>query len=387
MKHTVGALVLSTFFGISARAEPIQPPPSTLSLIDPTAMVRLASLERSVCGSGFIDPRGYIATNLHIIRSVCPADDCAGLQLARGVSIGQKPQPFGPPQKPVIAATLPALDVGFLDVGLPPGTIAVGESIERGEALTTIGFPRCGELTVTHGNLTSADPLHLETTLTGGPGNSGSPILNARGELVGIVDEAIGVLDALFVKTISGKSVTLRGGRLDRTNSALMAPDPLPRQLELLTDFHLAFKERPLIGRLRGSFDFMVALRELIREAQLQPHPSEAAAVLKRGGAILADPPRAATGPAALHAERLAVEYGLYGQTSLTSGRALERYRHAVESAGRSLAHLPSRAPAPTLGDLNMALGALCVATLLALLRGLIGLRKKWTRSPSHRSA
>jgi len=73
-------------------------------------------------------------------------------------------------------------------------TLAAADPVQ-GEAVTVVGYPEGGQLTVTQGTVvgTTTDPLHsnlgevLVTDAQVEPGSSGSAALNADGEVIGVV--------------------------------------------------------------------------------------------------------------------------------------------------------------------------------------------------------
>jgi len=344
MQHTVGALFLSTFFGIAALAAP--PAPKT----PPTnALVRLSSPQHDVCGTGFIDGNGYIVTNAHLVRSLCPADDCSGLSIGSAPALGAAVTPRPLTASPRVVAVLPAFDLGFIDAALPPSTVQISGIGQTGDGVATLGFPGCNSLEYSNGTIRSADALHLVTTLLGGHGSSGSPIINGAGEVVGIVDEA-----ASFIDSLGNGPFPLRGSRLDGIGQF----DPsqaLPLQLERLSTFRRQLSDRSIAARIRGTFDLVVAIEGLIAAARKLPHTDAVGAVLGRGESILAAPPEVVTDGTALLAESLTVDYALQHRSSLRTSPVRAQYAKSLEKLGRSGAHLFPSPSVPTLFDLNAA--------------------------------
>lgn len=345
MQHTVGALLLSTFFGISALAAP-----PSLDALPTGAIVRLMSPQQDVCGTGFIDSNGYIVTNAHLIRSLCPDGDCSGMVVGSAPALGAAPIHRSLTALPRIKAVLPAFDLGFIDAQLPPSTLRSGGPAQVGDEVTTLGFPGCASLEYSSGVITSVDPLHLATTLRGGHGSSGSPIVNIKGEVVGLVDEA-----ARFIDSIGAGPFLLRGARIDGTALAEL-PQLLPLQLDRLAAFRLALTDRALTARIRGSFDLMVALEGVIRVVRELPPNDPVAAVLSKGDAILSTPPSIVTDSSALLAESLTVEYALQHHLSIRAPGALAHYTSALERQGRNTAHLYPAPRVPTMFDLQFTL-------------------------------
>ncbi len=146
-----------------------------------------------VIGSGFfIDPRGYIVTNHHVIESeVDPKYEGFSRLYIR---LSESPA----------GERIPAKVVGYdkiLDLALiktevtPEYTFGgyVGEAMAPGDRIFAIGSPAGLEKTITSGIISATgrrllqvgDSLQVDVPLN--PGNSGGPLLNEEGDLIGIV--------------------------------------------------------------------------------------------------------------------------------------------------------------------------------------------------------
>lgn len=99
-------------------------------------------------------------------------------------------------------------DIAFLQVedthNLPPALPLAGETAPPGTKVFTIGFPRIDVMgtspKVTEGEICrleglNADAASYQTTVPIQPGNSGGPLINMRGEVVGVVKSMIGYRD------------------------------------------------------------------------------------------------------------------------------------------------------------------------------------------------
>jgi len=133
-------------------------------------------------GSGFVyDARGFLLTAAHVVKG---ADEVM-VRL-----------PNRRPMVAVVAQTSHSLDVAALRVGeegLPFIPLAAGRP-RVGEEIVVFGYPRADligfdDLTVTRGIVSRllVDQGLLQFDASVNPGNSGGPVLNGRGEAVGIV--------------------------------------------------------------------------------------------------------------------------------------------------------------------------------------------------------
>jgi S1-C subfamily serine protease len=135
-----------------------------------------------VLGSGFIVSRdGKIVTNLHVVKDM----KTASVQLANGeiydsVSVLVTDERYDLAILKVAGSDLPVLDLGNSD------------DLAAGEPAVIVGSPRGLEGTVTAGILSSVRDSGegfkvLQTDAAVNPGNSGGPLVNGRGQAIGVV--------------------------------------------------------------------------------------------------------------------------------------------------------------------------------------------------------
>jgi serine protease Do len=152
--------------------------------------------QRSV-GSGFvIDPEGYILTNAHVVSGaqrvqiVLPPVDAEGA-IATALS-GRTP--IVPAR---IVGMTTEIDLAVLKVDgmkLPALPLASYKQLRQGETVFAFGSPSGLRNTLTHGLVSAVarqtDPdsplIYIQTDAPINPGNSGGPLVNVRGEVVGV---------------------------------------------------------------------------------------------------------------------------------------------------------------------------------------------------------
>lgn len=137
-------------------------------------------------GSGFIvDPRGYVITNEHVVHR------------AKTVEVIIK-------GREVLPATILSVDQDHdlallkVDADRPLVALPLGHSAEvkRQEVVLALGFPFGeGSITTTSGRIVSirtedANQL-IVTDAVANPGNSGGPLLNEKGEVVGVISSLL----------------------------------------------------------------------------------------------------------------------------------------------------------------------------------------------------
>lgn len=132
-------------------------------------------------GSAFLVSRDGIVTNRHVIAGGESAVAC-GPDGARREVLGV----LGEDE----AADLVLLRVP--DPGLPPLPLGPDRPDTAGVPAAAVGYPHGGEEAVTLGELSRARPIPgnrswIPFTGQAAPGSSGSPVLDARGEVVGVL--------------------------------------------------------------------------------------------------------------------------------------------------------------------------------------------------------
>jgi serine protease Do len=148
-------------------------------------------------GSGFvIDAEGYILTNAHVVSGaqrvqvVMPAGNSDGT-LATALSARATTLPAH------IVGVTTELDLAVLKVEglkLPALPLATYSELRQGETVFAFGSPIGLRNTLTHGMVSAVarqvDPdsplIYVQTDAPINPGNSGGPLVNIRGEVVGV---------------------------------------------------------------------------------------------------------------------------------------------------------------------------------------------------------
>jgi serine protease Do len=151
---------------------------------------------QSSVGSGFvIDADGYIMTNAHVVSGaqrlqvVLPAEDADGT-LATALSARMNQVPAH------VVGLATELDLALLKVEmkLPALPLATYSNVRQGETVFAFGSPMGLRNSLTHGLVSAVarqvDPdsplIYIQTDAPINPGNSGGPLVNIRGEVVGV---------------------------------------------------------------------------------------------------------------------------------------------------------------------------------------------------------
>ena len=152
--------------------------------------------QRSV-GSGFVvDPEGYIITNAHVVANaqrvqvmLPPVNADGSLETALSPKMDVVPAR--------IVGITTELDLAVLKVDgrkLPALTLASYSNVRQGETVFAFGSPNGLRHTLTHGMVSAVarqtnpdSPLiYIQTDAPINQGNSGGPLVNIRGEVVGV---------------------------------------------------------------------------------------------------------------------------------------------------------------------------------------------------------
>jgi hypothetical protein len=138
----------------------------------------------TILGSGVIVSRdGKIATNLHVIRNL----KSAGVQIASGEIYDAVSVVAFDDRKDLAILKIAGFDLPVVELGN-------SNDVKSGEPVVVIGSPRGLQGSVTTGVVSAirdepsgAGFKVIQTDAAVNPGNSGGPLLNARGQAIGIV--------------------------------------------------------------------------------------------------------------------------------------------------------------------------------------------------------
>jgi putative serine protease PepD len=143
-------------------------------------------------GSGFvIDRRGHVITNSHVVAAAADGGRIEVIDVA------------GRTHRAEIVGRSPVYDVAVLDVssprGLEPAVLGSSRRMQVGQTVVAIGSPLGLSATVTAGIVSALDrPVTtgndnassyinaVQTDAAINPGNSGGPLVNLRGQVVGV---------------------------------------------------------------------------------------------------------------------------------------------------------------------------------------------------------
>src|SRR3954465_4933817 len=195
-------------------------------------------------GSGFLfTPDGYLLTNSHVVRAGGKERPASSAQFHASFSDGRNFTARWVGDDP--HTDLAVLQVDGLSQGaLTPAPLGRSAEVRRGEIAVAIGNPLGFEHTVTAGIISALGrsmrsgtgrliPDVIQTDAALNPGNSGGPLLNARGEVIGVNTAIIrGAQSICFAVAIDTAAWVipqlLRHRRVRRGSLGVRAPPPGP---------------------------------------------------------------------------------------------------------------------------------------------------------------
>jgi len=155
-------------------------------------------------GTGFmIDAKGYLVTNAHVVRNA----KTVVVQNKKGDNFNARVV-FTDFAKDLVILKIE--DDSFKSLTPVPYGISKSSS-DLAESIYTLGYPRNDEMVYGQGYLSAktglnGDSLSCQITIAANPGNSGGPVLNHNGEVIGILStrqvSAEGVVFAIQSKYI-----------------------------------------------------------------------------------------------------------------------------------------------------------------------------------------
>ncbi|OPY73779.1 MAG: putative periplasmic serine endoprotease DegP-like precursor [Syntrophorhabdus sp. PtaU1.Bin002] len=258
-------------------------------------------------GTGMIyDSRGHILTNYHVVGGATKIE----VVLSNGSKYSAK-----------LVGSDPKTDLAVIRIStkerLPYVTFGDSDKVQVGEWVVAIGHPRGLDQTVTQGIISAkhrtgiTDPSSyqdfLQTDAAINPGNSGGPLLNLRGEVIGvntIIVSGSGGFEGIGLAIPSGialhvAKLLIAHGKVERGWLGVSVQDPTPENAKALG---VAARKGALIAEtVRGGPADRAGLRKgdivvsyqgkdisdgasLRNEAAITPVGSDAKITIIRGG-------------------------------------------------------------------------------------------------------
>jgi hypothetical protein len=232
-KHVLSIIVISILL-LTAGCNQKEAPSATPSIEDIIAMVSPAVVRiitPESMGTGMvIDTDGYVLTNSHVVEdSTSVKVELSGGEQIAGSVLGRDE---------INDLAIVKINSGSLT------TVILGNSSELrpGQEVIAIGYPLdiIGSVTVTKGIVSAIREYELiQTDVAINPGNSGGPLVNLRGEVIGVNFAGIsiyrgkpiqGMNFALAINTAKSVIPSLKEGKSNLIASQTSTPEPTPTQ-------------------------------------------------------------------------------------------------------------------------------------------------------------
>ena len=189
------------FPAAAAKPPPLDDAPAPLAPTSPQGAPQRTQPRASATGSGFVIAAGTIMTNAHVARGCTrmTARNAAGQIVTARIRAADT-------RRDLAILTVPT------DFG-PPLSFRESPPVQLGESVITYGFPLTGILssgpTLTTGSISALsglrdNPVQFQISAPVQPGNSGGPLLDAQGNVVGIVTSK---LNAAEVAKMTGGDI------------------------------------------------------------------------------------------------------------------------------------------------------------------------------------
>jgi len=206
MRILLATLLLLSGSALAAKPPPLgadeaKPPPLEAALPNLRVGPPPPEGRASASGSGFVVGDGRVLTNNHVVEG------CARMSARNSA---------GARVLATVLATDPRRDLALLSVPVGFGPVLVfrdSPAVARGESVVTYGFPLSGVLSsgpsLTTGDVSALsglrdNPLHYTITAPVQPGNSGGPLLDAQGHVIGVV---VAKLNAARIAQMTGGDI------------------------------------------------------------------------------------------------------------------------------------------------------------------------------------
>ena len=192
-------------------------------------------------GSGFVyDASGLIATNAHVVGNRDSVRVALNGQEYQGRVLGRNPD-----------ADLAIVQLRDAAGDFEPAPLGRAGRVDIGQDVIALGFPLSFALgdspTVTRGIVSARRQFdgyeYFQTDAALNPGNSGGPLLNANGEVIGVITYGIaateGISFALTVDELHSRLARLSATPTPRpTATPRPTPTPVPPFIQVSTGFH-----------------------------------------------------------------------------------------------------------------------------------------------------
>ena len=223
------------------------------------------------CATGFL-VQDEILTNAHVTEALCPYGVCGPITVKKMDSVETESWEYLENQEAVLVQEVPTLDVALLKIpnitrkSISPTNFAPGEI---GSLAYILGFPGCGDLTLTEGKILAKTPTGFRTSAETQKGSSGSPVFNQKFQVIGVAMQSSSLLGGIAALPLNAPTSTdfvdigYAQDVLWSNNSELALIE-----MKLLNSIYRDFVVSSHgLDRMRASFDFIMAADVVLRRS------------------------------------------------------------------------------------------------------------------------
>lgn len=271
-----------------------------------------------VCATGFL-VQDQILTNAHVTEALCPYGVCDLITVKKLGSVETESWEYLENQEAVVVQEVPTLDVALLRIpnitrkAISPTNFAPGEI---GSLAYILGFPGCGDLTLTEGKILAKTPTGFRTSAEAQKGSSGSPVFNQNFQVIGVAMQSsslFGGITALPLNTPTSTDFIDIG----YAQNVLWSKDSELALIEMKL-LNSIYRDIVVLShgldRMRASFDFIMAADVVLRRSsffQLDKATLFTLFVGREYSLNFLRHPFKSSSPELLEAEKLGVAYAL----------------------------------------------------------------------------
>ena len=206
----------------------------TQKINDVTDQTAVPPIEYTSGGTGFlIDPKGFLVTNAHVVKDARHI----AVQSGNGMDL-QAQLVYSDPNRDI--AILKIIDKRFKAPATLPYSIKRSHGGRLAEPIFTLGYPRndivYGDGYVAAKTGYNGDTLACQIDIPANRGNSGSPIINKNGEVIGVISNK--------QNTAEGAVFALHSKYIYEALTDLQKKDSSYRSVKITASSHLKEKDR-----------------------------------------------------------------------------------------------------------------------------------------------
>ncbi len=270
------------------------------------------------CATGFL-VQDQILTNAHVTEALCPYGKCDPITIMKMDAVETESWEYFENQEAILVQEVPTLDVALLKILKITENSIFSTNFSPGEIgglAYILGFPGCGELTLTEGKILAKTPTGFRTSAEAQKGSSGSPVFNENFEIIGVAMQSSSLLGGIAALPFNTPTST-DFVDIGYVQNVLWSKDSelAITEMKILNSIYRDIVVPSYgIDRMRASFDFIMAADVVLRRSSFFLLDREALFTLFVGREYSINflrHPFKNSSPELLEAEKLGLAYAL----------------------------------------------------------------------------